>query len=95
MMDISNSVDVKTLNQKTFDSSVENIKNDDRLKEVCDDFEAYFIQQMMDVSLKNSTLAGEEAGSDIIKGMYTETMSREVAGGMGISNILYEYLSKK
>lgn len=97
MIDISsNALDIKSINQKEFDSNkIENIKNDDKLKSVCDDFEAFFLQQMMDVSLKNSSIAGEEAGSDIIKGMYTENISRQVAGGMGISALLYEYLSKK
>lgn len=95
MIDISNSVDIKTVYQKDFDNkNVENIKDNDKLKEVCDNFEAFFLQQMLDVSLKDSTIAGEEAGSDIIKGMYTETLSSSIAGNMGISAILYDYLSR-
>lgn len=94
MMDIANSVDVNSLNQKDYKNiNTKNLK-DDKLKKVCDDFEAFFLKQMMDVSLKSSTLAGEEAGSDIIKGMYTEAISNKAAGGMGISAILYDYLSR-
>lgn len=94
MMDISNSVDINSINQKKYENiNTENLK-DDKLKAVCDDFEAFFLKQMMDVSLKSSTIAGEEAGSDIIKGMYTESISNQAAGGMGISNILYEFLTR-
>ncbi len=94
MIDISNSVDINSINQKNFKNiNTDNIK-DDKLKAVCDDFEAFFLKQMMDVSLKSSSIAGEEAGSDIIKGMYTDSISNQAAGGMGISSILYEYLSK-
>lgn len=94
MIDISNNVDINTLNQKKYENINTKNLNDDKLKSVCDDFEAYFLKQMMDVSLKNSTIAGEEAGSDIIKGMYTDTVSTHAAGGMGISDILYDFLSR-
>lgn len=94
MIDITNSVDINSINQKKYENiNTENLK-DDKLKAVCDDFEAFFLKQMMDVSLKSSTIAGEEAGSDIIKGMYTESISNQAAGGMGISNILYEFLTR-
>lgn len=94
MIDITNSVDINSINQKKYENiNTENLK-DDKLKAVCDDFEAFFLKQMMDVSLKSSTIAGEEAGSDIIKGMYTESISNKAAGGMGISSILYEFLSR-
>lgn len=94
MIDISNNVDINSLNQKKYENINTKNLNDDKLKSVCDDFEAYFLKQMMDVSLKNSTIAGEEAGSDIIKGMYTDTVSTHAAGGMGISDILYDFLSR-
>jgi Rod binding domain-containing protein len=95
MIDLANNVDVSTLNQKKFDNV--NTKNleDDKLRDVCDNFEAFFLKQIMDTSLKTTNIAGEGTGSDIIKSMYTDAVSNSAAGGMGISNLLYEFLSKK
>jgi len=94
MIDINDSININSLNQKNFKNISVNNVQDEKLKAVCDDFEAFFLKQLMDISLKSSTIAGEEAGSDIIKGMYTESISNHVTGGMGISNMLYEHLSK-
>lgn len=71
-----------------------NTKNleDEKLRKVANDFESFFMQQIMDTSLKSNNIAGEGAGSDIIKGMYTQTMSRETAGTLGISDMLYNFL---
>lgn len=94
MIDIENSIDINTLNSKKYENiNVDNMETD-KLKKVCDDFESFFLKQIMDVSLKSTNIAGEEVGSDIIKGMYTDTLSTSVSGGMGISNMLYEFLSK-
>lgn len=95
MIDITNNVDISTLNQKKFDNV--NTKNleDSKLRDVCDNFEAFFLKQIMDTSLKTTNIAGEGTGSDIIKSMYTDAVSNSAAGGMGISNMLYEFLSKK
>ena len=67
---------------------------DKELRRVSDDFEAFFLQQMMDVSLKSTNVAGEGVGSDVIKGMYTDAVSRNSAGGFGISDMLYQFLSE-
>jgi flagellar protein FlgJ len=79
--------------QNNLENAKTNSKNED-LKTVCDDFEAFFMQQILDVSLKNSTIAGEETGSEIIKGMYTENLSKQSAGTLGISDMLYKFLSE-
>ncbi|WP_419765532.1 MAG: hypothetical protein ACNI28_03355 [Arcobacter sp.] len=94
MIDLTNNVDVSTLNQKKFENV--NTKNleDDKLRDVCDNFESFFLKQIMDTSLKSTNIAGEGTGSDIIKSMYTDAVSNSAAGGMGISNLLYEFLSK-
>ncbi|WP_258238504.1 hypothetical protein [Arcobacter sp. CECT 8986] len=67
---------------------------DENLRKVSDDFEAFFAQQLMDISLKSTNVAGEGAGSDIIKGMYTETLSQNTQGNLGISQLLYDFLSR-
>ena len=67
----------------------------DGLKDVCDNFESFFMQQLLDISLKNTNVAGDGTGSDIIKGMYTENLSRASSGTLGISDLLYKFLSEK
>jgi len=67
---------------------------DANLRKVCDDFESFFTQQFLDVSLKESKLAGEGTGSEIIKGLYTEALSRNSSGTFGISDMLYKFLSE-
>ena len=92
MIDTSNNINVKQLTQVSFEKNVDKNLDDKYLRKVCDSFEAFFLQQLMDVSLKDTKVAGEGAGSDIIKGMYTETLSQNSAGSFGISNMLYEFL---
>lgn len=53
------------------------------------------MKQLLDISLKDSTFAGQGSGSDIIKGMYTDTISRQSAGTLGISDMLYNFLSER
>jgi peptidoglycan hydrolase FlgJ len=74
----------------------ENLKSndDEQLKKVCNDFESFFLNEIMDVSLRSTKVAGEGAGSDIIKGMYTQAIADNSSGSLGISNMLYEFLTK-
>lgn len=78
--------DVKSLN-------VNNLQ-DANLKKVCDDFESFFTQQLLEISLKSTKIAGEGTGSEIIKGMYTEAVSKGSTGTFGISDMLYNFLSE-
>lgn len=76
------------------DKKLEDKKLEDKqLKKVSNEFESFFLKQIMDISLKSTNVAGKSAGSDIIKGMYTQAISDGSAGGLGISNMLYEFLS--
>ncbi len=74
----------------------ENLKNKDneQLKKVCNDFESFFLNQIMEVSLRETKVAGEGAGSDIIKSMYTQAVAENSTGTLGISNMLYEFLTQ-
>jgi flagellar protein FlgJ len=76
-------------------NDLKHTKNEKELKKVCNEFEAFFMQQIMDISLKNTNVAGEGTGSEIIKGMYTESLSRQSAGTLGISSMLFQFLSEK
>jgi Rod binding domain-containing protein len=67
---------------------------DERLKEVCNEFESFFTQQFLEASLKSTNIAGEGTGSDIIKGMYTQAVAQSSAGTFGISDMLYQFLSE-
>ena len=74
----------------------ENLKNKDneQLQKVCNDFESFFLNQIMEVSLRETKVAGEGAGSDIVKGMYMQSIAENSTGSLGISNMLYEFLAK-
>ena len=99
MENLTNNLNISLLNSKnsSLQNNINNIKNstqENKLKEVCDDFESFFMQQILDVSLKNSTIAGEGTGSEIIKSMYTQSLSKQSSGSLGISDMLYKFLSQ-
>lgn len=97
-MDINNNfVDINSIKpNKLANLNSKNIKQDDSaLREVCNDFESFFMNHLLETSLKSSKLAGEGTGSEIIKGMYTDAISRQSSGSLGISEILYKFLSEK
>jgi Rod binding domain-containing protein len=93
----NNFLDIKTLNQKDYKQAFENanLSEDKGLREVCNNFEAFFMNQILETSLKSSKLAGEGTGSEIFKSMYTDSLSQKSAGSMGISDMLYKFLSEK
>lgn len=98
-MDINtNYLDINTIKKSPVDSykNLDSSKLEyDSLRKVSNDFEAFFMKQLLDISLKDSTFAGQGSGSDIIKGMYTDTISRQSAGTLGISDMLYNFLSER
>jgi Rod binding domain-containing protein len=95
-MDMLNAnVDVSLLNQKQYKKIDTKDMNQDDLRGACDNFESFFMQQLLDISLKNTNIAGGGTGDDIIKGMYTESLSKASAGSLGISDMLYRFLSDK
>ncbi len=94
-MEISNQfADMSTLRPDKFKNISANTVDDKNLKAVCNDFESFFMNQLLEVSLKSSKLAGEGVGSDIVKGMYTDSLSQKSSGSLGISDMLYKFLSE-
>lgn len=91
-VDINNIKSNPTKNYEKLNTS--NLEGE-ALRKVSDDFESFFIQQLLNVSLKSTNVAGEGSGSDIIKGMYTEAISMESKGTIGISDMLYNFLSER
>ncbi len=97
-MDINtNFVDINSIKKEPYKdlTRVDTSKlEDDALRKVTNDFEAFFMQQLLDISLKNTNIAGEGSGSDIIKGMYTEAIAKQSVGTVGISDMLYNFLTQ-
>ncbi|MEA3497770.1 MAG: rod-binding protein [Campylobacterota bacterium] len=95
-MEINNQfLDIKSIKTNKFDNIKDgNIKGDGGLRDVCNSFEAFFMNQLLETSLKSSKMAGEGTGSEIVKGMYTDTLSQKSAGSLGISDMLYKFLSE-
>jgi Rod binding domain-containing protein len=96
-MEISNQfVDIKSIKPNSLEGvSNKNIKTEKALRDVCNNFEAFFMNKILETSLKSSKMAGEGTGSEIIKGMYTDALSQNTAGSLGISDMLFKFLSEK
>ena len=95
-MEINNQfLDINTIKPNKFNhiKNMEKVGND-KLKDVCNNFEAFFMNHLLETSLKSSKLAGEGTGSEIIKGMYTDALSQKSSGSLGISEMLYKFLSE-
>jgi peptidoglycan hydrolase FlgJ len=77
---------------KTFDT---NAKSDMLLKEQTDKFEAFFIKQVLDISMKNdSKLFPKDAGDKIYNSMYNDTMSNSLSGQFGFSEMIFKFLKE-
>lgn len=77
---------------KTIDA---NAKNDALLKEQTDKFEAFFIKQVLDISMKNdSKLFPKDAGDKIYSSMYNDTMSTSLSGQFGFSEMIFKFLKE-
>lgn len=73
-------------------------EQDKLLKEQTDAFEAFLVKEILDIALKDddkSTLFPKTAGSDIYKSMYNDTMSNALSGGLGFSDLLYDFLKQR
>lgn len=72
------------------------LKGDDaRLHEQTDKFEALILKQMLDIAMKSGdTLFPKATGSKIYESMYHETLSKELSGGFGYSELLFQFLTK-
>lgn len=80
----------------TFNNINTNVMNNDKdIKKVAEEYEAFYARQMLEIAMKHTNIAGEGAGSDIIKSMYIEQIANQSKGQLGISQMLYEHLSKE
>jgi len=72
-------------------------EENNRLKKTCAEFESLFLTYILK-SMK-TTIPGldEDHGGEIIKSMFDENLSQEIAkgGGIGIGDLLFEQLKGK
>ncbi len=70
-------------------------ESDAKLKEQTDKFEAFFIKQILDISLKkDNSLFPKDAGDKIYNSMYNQSMSDQMSGKFGYSELLYNFLKE-
>lgn len=91
-MNIDNSV---ALFNAAYQAPKTEATTDKMLKEQTDQFEAYFLKQVLDIAMKNeSGLFPKDAGDKIYKSMYNDTMSTALSGGLGLSQMIFDYLKE-
>ncbi|KAB0614160.1 rod-binding protein [Campylobacter hyointestinalis] len=71
-------------------------KDDALLKEQTDAFEAFLVKEVLDISIKNeNSLFPKDAGDKIYSSMYNDTMSKALSGGLGFSEMLFNFLKER
>lgn len=69
---------------------------DKALKEQTDAFESFLIKTVLDISLKDKvSLFEKDASDDIYNSMYNDTMSKALSGGIGFSQLLFDFLKER
>jgi len=68
----------------------------EKLKKVCNDFESEILKFYLNEALKNkNSLFPKSPGENIYKSMYKETLSNNLSGNFGYSELLYNFLKQK
>ncbi len=92
-MNVDHSIALMNANYQPTKQST--LDTDKQLKEQTDQFEAYFLKQVLDIAMKSeSGLYPKDAGDKIYKSMYNDTMSTALSGGLGLSQMLFEFLKE-
>jgi len=90
---IDNSVVTLGLYNKVDISKQSNLK---KLKQQSDNFEAVILNHLLKDSLKmKNELLPKSAGEDIYNSMYKQQLSKDLSGGFGYSELLFNYLKQK
>ena len=70
--------------------------DDRRLREQTDQFEAFLVKKILDISLKSENrFFGKDAGDKIYHSMYNDTFSKALSGNIGFSQMLFDFLKGK
>lgn len=71
-------------------------KDDVKLREQTDAFEAFFIKEVFDIALKDENpLFPKDPGDKIYSSMYNDAVSRQLSGKLGFSDLLYDFLKER
>jgi Rod binding domain-containing protein len=89
-------IDSSVATLKTFEPNKIMATDDDKkLKEQTDNFESFMVKKVLDIALKHeNSLFGKDAGDKIYNSMYNDTMSKALSGGMGYSELLFNFLKE-
>jgi Rod binding domain-containing protein len=89
-------IDSSVATLKTFEPNKITATDDDKkLKEQTDNFESFMVKKVLDIALKHeNSLFGKDAGDKIYNSMYNDTMSKALSGGMGYSELLFNFLKE-
>jgi len=91
-MNIDNTIALENFNNKKIKLDK---TTDAKLKEQTDKFEAFFLKQIFDISLKSeNSLFEKDAGDKIYHSMYNDALSNAMSGSFGYSELLYNYLKQ-
>jgi flagellar protein FlgJ len=96
-------VQKKQAEDATFKAKLETVmseKDKNRLKEVCQDFEAVFLNlmlQSMRATVPKSELLGRSMGKDIFESLLDQETSKNMAkaGGIGLADMMFKQLSNE
>jgi len=67
-----------------------------KLKKVCDEFESEILKFYLKEAMNSkNTLFPKSPGEDIYKSMYQETLSQNLSGHFGYSELLYNFLKNR
>ncbi|WP_163555712.1 hypothetical protein [Helicobacter suis] len=82
---LANKLDAKKLKSKK--------NNDEQLKVQTDAFESLLLKFMLDTALKlDNPLYPKQPGSEIYQSMYKESLSNQLSGHFGYSELLFNFL---
>nr|WP_244196332.1 hypothetical protein [Helicobacter labetoulli] len=71
-------------------------KEDAKLREQTDNFESLLLKIMLEQAIKNDDiLYPKQAGSDIYHSMYIDSLSQELSGSFGYSELLFNFLKEQ
>ncbi|PAF50612.1 hypothetical protein [Helicobacter sp. 13S00477-4] len=75
----------------------QDLKGDDKvLKEQTDAFESLVLKFLLDTSLKlDDPLYPKQAGGEIYQSMYKESLSKQLSGSFGYSELLFNFLKEQ
>lgn len=100
-MTIDNTMAIQALQKPTPSIQENKLKKHDsredaKLKEQTDAFEALLLKTLLDTSLKlDDPLYPKEAGSEIYQSMYKDTLASSLSGSFGYSELLFNFLKEQ